>query len=86
MFFIFWGNTDAKHKDVYSEDLFCRKCSAQTLHTLRVYESKLKAYSIIPLHTSRDISAICHNCLSEWGLEKKLQKETLEKLKKMNLI
>ena len=86
MFFIFWGNTDAKHKDVYSGVLLCNKCSSQTKHTFRVYESKLKAYSVIPVSTSQDVTAICHNCLSEWELEKKLRKEMLEKFKKMNLI
>ena len=85
MFFIWWSNTDDGYKDVCSEYSYCKICSSQTKNTFRLYQSKLKAYSIIPIYTSRTIKVICHNCLHERKLEKGLQKQMLEKFKKMNL-
>lgn len=75
MFFIWWSNTNDEHRDIHSEYLFCHRCSSQTKNTYRLYESKLKVYSVIPIHTSRIITVICQSCLLERKLEKDLESD-----------
>jgi hypothetical protein len=79
MFLIWWGSKTYQ-RNIASESIECSICETTKIHTYRLYETKRKIYSVIPVGTSKLVTLICHGCLTEQKLGKIYEKELIEKI------
>lgn len=63
-------------------EIHCNRCNDTTLHTIRLYETKTKHYSVVSFGSDQHVSCICHTCLLESEFAKNIQKELIEKYNK----
>ncbi len=79
MFFAHWSRDETTYRDMEKVNAFCGQCNSEQLHTFRMYEKKTKHYSVVSFGTHRQVSAICHGCLAEFGIEKDEEKKLIKR-------
>ena len=77
--FVHWSNQKAEYRDMESREIHCQKCNKTTQHTFRYHITKTKHYSVVSVGPGKkDISLVCHVCLSETFLDKNDSKELIK--------
>ena len=77
--FVHWSNQKAEYRDMESREIHCQKCNKDTQHTFRYHITKTKHYSVVSVGSGKkDISLVCHVCLSETFLDKNDSKELIK--------
>ena len=77
--FVHWSNQKAEYRDMESRTINCQKCNKTTQHTFRYHITKTKHYSVVSVGPGKkDISLVCHVCLSETFLDKNDSKELIK--------
>jgi len=79
--FVHWSETGSTYRDMEKADLECSRCNAITLHTMRLYETKTKHYSVLSFGANYRVTAICHQCLLESEFDKNTEHMLINKYK-----
>ena len=62
-----------------SREIHCQQCNKTTQHTFRYHITKTKHYSVVSVGPGKkDISLVCHVCLSETEIPKNDSKELIK--------
>ena len=77
--FVHWSNQKAEYRDMESREIHCQQCNKTTQHTFRYHITKTKHYSVVSVGPGKkDISLVCHVCLSETEIPKNDSKELIK--------